>query len=66
MQYNKTTVFSPQLNILFHFFFLQHRNTAQVHLHKDVMPTQKQPNCKKGVALCKMASLKQVAAENWL
>jgi len=48
------------------FFFLQKRKTTQApNLQKDVISTQKQPSCKKGAALCKMASIKIVVKYRW-
>ena len=35
----------------FNFFF---KKQLRLILEKDVIPTQKQPNCKKSVALCKV------------
>ena len=45
--------------------FLLQRKTIQVNLQKDVISTQKQPSCKKGAALCKMASMKKVVKYRW-
>ena len=61
MQYNKTSISRGcDPNILLDFFFLWQRKTTQLNLQKDVISTQKQPSCKKGVALCKMASMKKL------
>jgi len=36
--------------MLLDFFFLQQTKATQINLQKDMISTQKQPSCKKGVA----------------
>jgi len=66
MQYNKISFSTGyNLNIVLDSFFLQQRKTTRMNLQKRCDSYSKQPSCKKGAALCKMASVKKVVKYKW-